>query len=167
MTSYTLAEGWPLKSTPLDFTGHVLDHWPKDCEERSIGGDDSTSSTMISDFLNIFRRFPGQMAERTEVEGELCPAAPIATDRPCPANQAEEDDELELIASQRVALLARQYVRGQQQEDEARFAILTERLNKLLPPVTETEWKKLDEIAERINATADRHSNILDRLGLE
>jgi len=77
------------------------------------------------------------------------------------------EDETGNVASKRIALLARAYVRGKSSEDEARLAILTEHLRELLPPVSEAQWGALDEIASRLDGTAARHKKIRERLGLK
>lgn len=76
-------------------------------------------------------------------------------------------DSVQVIAHQRVRLLARGYVAGHTPEVEARIEILTARLNQLLPPVTDEQWKLLGDIANELDDVKNRREEIRKRYGLE
>lgn len=76
-------------------------------------------------------------------------------------------DRSEVIADQRVRLLAREYVVGATPELDARIEILTARLNEVLPPVTEDQWQALGEIAETLKGVKSRREAIREHFGLE
>jgi len=141
-----------------------------DRESRNtpIEPDDARSSTLITDFLGMIRRFSPRVVERTATEEELRIVEPSVETPSLPTNaDLQDEDDTGNVASKRVALLARAYVRGKSSEDEARLAILTERLRELLPPVSETQWAALDEVASRLDETATRHQKIRECLGLK
>jgi len=58
-------------------------------------------------------------------------------------------------------LLAREYVSGQlSTEEEARLAIVTERVRKLIPRVTVEDFEKLEEIAKDLQIIEDENLDI-------
>lgn len=76
--------------------------------------------------------------------------------------------EIETTRDKRLTLLARKYEgRSLVVEEEARLKLLTERLRRLVPRVTEEDWEQLTDIAENAVAFDDRHDEIRKRLGLD
>ena len=61
----------------------------------------------------------------------------------------------------KMELLAREYVSGQlSTEEEARLAIVTERVRKLIPRVTVEDFEKLEEIAKDLQIIEDENLDI-------
>jgi hypothetical protein len=66
------------------------------------------------------------------------------------AQPEQEPQPIDLIASDRVKLLAKKYEAGATSEDLARLEILTNRLQKLMPRTTAEDIADVEESADRI-----------------
>ncbi len=169
MASYTLAYSWQPNSLEPDQTLFYA-FKGSDGETRQPSADlaQERTSTRVADFLDVLRRLSSIRIETTSVEAEFEGALTSSPQQP--ADEVREplgDNEAERCATARVRLLARMYVQGASTEHEARLAILSERLRKLLPPVTEDQWTALGEVAERLDQAAKRHQKVRDELDLK
>ena len=132
----------------------------------------SQTQTFIEIFYDLFDRFMPKTPQVTQtvediwsVEGFEQQASVISTVDP--SDTGLNQKEFDRIISNRVVLLARQYVVGDENpENDARLAIFTERLRKVLPPVTDDEWNALNEVAKQIDDSSNRHIDILKEIGL-
>jgi hypothetical protein len=78
-----------------------------------------------------------------------------------------ESEEAEATNVDRIKLLARKYARkGLSTEDEARLAIVTERIRRLVPRVATEDFERLAEIAEEIKRIGDEDAELREELGL-
>jgi hypothetical protein len=76
--------------------------------------------------------------------------------------------EADVAASERVTLLARKYVSGTlSPEADARLAIATERVRRLLPRVTADDFEALESILEDLDSINRRNAERRKRLGIE
>jgi hypothetical protein len=76
-------------------------------------------------------------------------------------HEAEESlDEVTAARDRRLELLARQFVGESSPEDDARFYILTQRLRRLVPSVSDHAWQALDSVT----STLEGVSSNLDEL---
>ncbi|MDH5674634.1 MAG: hypothetical protein OEZ06_21075 [Myxococcales bacterium] len=107
-------------------------------------------------FLGTWESVPWMHA--TNVEGgtatlsELSRSVIRNEDREAVVVAPSEDDAVTKARDARVALLARRFAGRTSTEDEARFAILTERLRRLSPRVTH---EMIQRLGEMINAAED------------
>lgn len=113
-------------------------------------------------FLEAHDMTPLVEERRTE-EASLSPFAPAAS--PQPMSQLSEADAANRA---RLVLLARQYVAGAlSPEEDARLAIVSERVRRLIPRVTVEDFEELAHILEDVQhiELADRDRR--RRLGIE
>ncbi len=72
------------------------------------------------------------------------------------------------VNAERLEFLARKYAeRDFSLEDDARLKILTERIRRLIPHVTEQDFERLEELASGTNAIHQRRIERWQRLGLD
>lgn len=118
--------------------------------------------TMLGEETHSFRRSPGTSSlslselRADPVFGQIwqAPIQPLHD----PVRQAEDH---------RLAILARKYEGTQlTREDEARVAILTQRLRRLLPRVTAKSWTIAEESVEELEAVAASVVEIRAKYGL-
>lgn len=95
---------------------------------------------------------------RDPVYGRLWHAVPEQITEPNPAEIARDD---------RLAILARKYEGGAlTREDEARVAILTQRLRRLVPRVTRLSWTIAEDALTRLEALSASVDQIGEKYGL-
>lgn len=79
----------------------------------------------------------------------------------------KENDAIDKLALERIELLARKYVReSMSKEEKARLDIINDRLDNLLPLVTESEIIKIEETSQMINTLSERLGKRLKKLKL-
>ena len=172
MNSSTFANPWELAKVALDATPIIEPYEHKSTIGNINDLDDDEGergSTVVPSFLEVIQKLSSVHVNTTATEAELG-AVPMLDERPLPTRQDTTlpTDEAARYAAARVRLLARIYVDGDSMvEHEARLAILTERLRKLLPPVTEDQWAALGEIANNLDRVAGRRQVLMNKLGLE
>ena len=80
----------------------------------------------------------------------------LVFDEEMPADESPRMSDAEIANRDRLELLARAYVAGQlSNEEQARLTIVTERVRRLIPRVTVTDFERLEQIAgdvERIGS---------------
>jgi hypothetical protein len=82
--------------------------------------------------------------------------------------QDRVESEVDVAASERVTLLARKYVSGSlSPEADARLAIATERVRRLVPRVTADDVEALESILEDLDSISQRDAERRKRLGIE
>lgn len=164
MLTQTLAEKlpgpeWEPEETPLSTSGFseepLQSSEPFDATMRS--------GTDLASFMNVATRIFPRRIEGTPLAQtlELVPASCTRVEEPPPG------DEVQVIADQRVRLLAREYVNGSNPESDARIEILTARLNRALPPVSDEQWDALATIADDLEAVSARREEIRRRFDLK
>lgn len=86
-----------------------------------------------------------------------------ATDRRYPIS-----DVAEKANAARVELLARKYAgtEGLSKEDNARFAIVTERIRQLLPAVTAEDYERLEQVLETVRGFESADNLVRVKLGI-
>lgn len=78
-----------------------------------------------------------------------------------------ELEEAEATNTDRIKLLARKYAQEKiSKEDEARLAIVTERISQLIPRVTLKDFEHLADIAEEIKKIDEADNELRKKLGL-
>ena len=78
-----------------------------------------------------------------------------------------ESEEAKATNIDRIKLLARKYARkGLSKEDDARLAIVTERIRVLIPRVVTEDFCRLADIAEEIKRISDKDDELREELGL-
>ncbi len=81
------------------------------------------------------------------------------------ASDVEEDSPAVRTANARSVLLATKYAEGFQSREQAvRLEILTTRLRKLAPRITENDWTAIEEAAAHVEQVDDRLHAIRARL---
>jgi len=96
---------------------------------------------------------------------EFKPLLPIERDFP---EQAPRALDAEVANRTRLELLARQYVAGQlSTEGEARLAIVSERVRRLIPRVTEEDFQALEQIFEETERIGLADVERRRRLGID
>ena len=84
------------------------------------------------------------------------------------AVEEQAKSEADVAASERVTLLARRYVSGSlSPEADARLAIATERVRRLLPRVTADDVETLETILDDLDSIKRRDTERRKRLGIE
>lgn len=81
--------------------------------------------------------------------------------------QADPPSPLETARNQRLAILAREFEGVRlSREDEARLAILTQRLRRLAPKVTVRSWTVAEEVLAQLEDVSARINDISAKYGL-
>jgi hypothetical protein len=80
--------------------------------------------------------------------------------------RGQEDDDVLKARDARLALLARKYEGSASVEDTARLQILTERLRKLSPRVTEKDVEQVAEMVADAEGIAARLAALKEKFGL-
>jgi hypothetical protein len=80
--------------------------------------------------------------------------------------RGQEDDDVLKARDARLALLARKYEGAASVEDTARLQILTERLRKLSPRVTEKDVEQVAEMVADAEGIAARLAAVKEKFGL-
>lgn len=77
-------------------------------------------------------------------------------------------DAADKANSARVELLARKYAgkEGLSKEEGARFAIVTERIRQLLPPVTTEDFESLEQVLKSVRKIESADIAVREKLGL-
>lgn len=79
----------------------------------------------------------------------------------------EREKEIERIAEGRIELLARRYAGSFGREEQARLAMLSNKLDVLLPRITPEDYEFLEEIAERARESEEIVRTIAERYGID
>jgi hypothetical protein len=82
------------------------------------------------------------------------------------SHRGEDDDEVLKARDVRLALLARKYEGTASVEDTARLQILTERLRKLAPRVTDKDIEQVAEMVADAEDIATRLAAVKEKFGL-
>ena len=116
----------------------------------------------LNDYVLISRDMTGSSEEEVLREAESStPDEEISRKEPSRISDAE------IANRDRIELLARAYVAGKLScEEEARLAIVTERVSRLIPRVTLGDFEQLEHIAEDIRRIESEDSQRRIRLGL-
>jgi hypothetical protein len=78
--------------------------------------------------------------------------------------EPEREPAADLVRDQRIALLVRKHEGSN--EDRARFEILTQRLRKLYPRVTQDDYKTMSEMVTDAESTAAVLAGVRAKFGL-
>jgi hypothetical protein len=86
--------------------------------------------------------------------------------RPLREEQAPAEDHLDRSNNERIELLARQYVAKDKlsSEEQARLAIVTERVRQLLPAVTVAEFEALEKNLEASRQVSNKLTDLRTRI---
>ena len=103
-------------------------------------------------------------APTTTTTDELLLNRPAAS--PSGQTPIHEEDEVSRAREARLMLLARRYERVASPEDDARMHILTQRLRRLAPRVTESDTNELSSMFGELEAMSESVSAIRRRYGL-
>lgn len=79
----------------------------------------------------------------------------------------EEIEKTEMLNLERQTLLAEKDNNDFTKEDEARLNILTENIKKLIPSVTEEDYKRIKEFIEKFEKMDDEVNDIIKDLGIK
>jgi hypothetical protein len=82
------------------------------------------------------------------------------------SHRGQDDDEVLKARDVRLALLARKYEGAASVEDTARLQILTERLRKLAPRVTDKDVEQVAEMVADAEGIAARLAAVKEKFGL-
>ena len=103
----------------------------------------------------------------TQEERLVAPSIPPFREEPT-FRDMSQDAEADAHNRTRLALLARQYVAGElSPEEEARLAIVTERVRRLIPRVTAEDFEMLERILEDATRIEAEDIERRRRLGIE
>ena len=79
----------------------------------------------------------------------------------------QQEDYSESVNRDRIELLAKKYAQKKfSKEDDARLAIVTQKIRQLIPRVTIGDFEVLADIAEEIQRINERDENLRNDLGL-
>ena len=92
----------------------------------------------------------------------------VVSEEPYPSPTIDSGSQERADAQQRVALLARQFVYGDQLDKEAsaRLLILQERVRKAFPRVIEQDFEELEDANREIAMRVNRAASLLSELGV-
>jgi len=79
---------------------------------------------------------------------------------------SNEDPQIVAARDSRITLLVKKYEGNTDREDNARLEILTQRLRKLSPIVTNHELTSATEIVDDLEAISSRLNTVMERYGL-
>ena len=117
----------------------------------------------MNDYVLISRDMTG-FSDEEEVVGE---SQISISGEEVPTNEPSQISDAEIANRDRLQLLARAYVAGKlSTEEEARLAIVTERVRRLIPRVTSADFEELERIAEDLRRIELEDSQRRIRLGL-
>jgi len=123
---------------------------------------DPSYSELNDDAIFIVR----DITARSEDEG-LQGLVRVIVDEEMSAHEPPRMPDAEIANRDRLELLARAYVGGQlSAEEDARLAIVTERVRRLIPRVTVADFERLEEIAKDMERIGSEDSERRRRLGL-
>jgi len=88
-------------------------------------------------------------------------------DRPAADEASQQgNDEISRARDARLTLLERKYDGSASPEDVARFQLLTERIRKLMPRVTQQDFDTLNEMVESAESIAGTLASIRNEFGI-
>lgn len=115
----------------------------------------------MNDFILISRDMTGHSEEEVVQESEF------VSGEEAPAHEEPRMSDAEIANRDRLELLARAYVAGQlSPEEEARLAIVSERVRRLIPRVTVEDFEELGRLAEEIKSIESEDVQRRTRLDL-
>lgn len=120
------------------------------------------SCLAMNDYVLISRDMTGFSDEELVGESQIS-----RSDEEVPTNEPSQISDAEIANRDRLQLLARAYVAEKlSTEEEARLAIVTERVRRLIPRVTSADFEELERIAEDLRRIELEDSQRRIRLGL-
>ncbi len=141
--------------------------------EQQISSRRSIALTIASFIITPLLSMPDpfavshDMTRFTEEERIVAPSIPPFSVASMP-NHVSEDAVADAHNRTRLELLARQYVAGElSSEEEARLAIVSERVRRLIPRVTTEDFEILERILEDANQIEAEDIERRRRLGIE
>ena len=154
-----------IKDTPR-ITDKLRPVMPGKREKRFIFSGDETH-TFTEPRLSFSRDLGSNLLEKILIGHKEEWGGSIPSEQHEEAEGHSQNEETEVANRDRLVLLARQYESKKfSAEEEARLAILTERVRRLIPRVTEKDFEVLEELAVDLNKIKKETSELYRRIGI-
>lgn len=123
--------------------------------------------TDVSSMVWIYLYEKQGREERTQLRSELKQEA-LLRDNPVFDKRVQPNDKVEDSNETRIVLLARKYASSQfSPEESARLDILTEKVQRLMPSVTDDDLAKMQKLSSRLDDISAVNNAIRRKYGLE
>jgi hypothetical protein len=134
----------------------------RDREETAIGNFEKKFTSFEETLFIGFQ----EEVPRLERQTDSTPTAEELRAGSAAGKRGQDDDEILKARDVRLALLARKYEGAASVEDTARLQILTERLRKLSPRVTDRDVEQVAEMVADAEAISARMAAVKEKFGL-